>query len=142
LWTAPRRGASDDHGITSPYDGESSLAGGGSVGGIGSGLVAQDDSLLGGKSGAPNNGTGFGSSVAGSSGHRLGGDHGFPGGSSNQGGVLSPGHTREKEEQNRERRYFLKEDRDVWGAPDVLPAVLYGEHRPPALEVDEDDDDF
>jgi hypothetical protein len=37
----------------------------------------------------------------------------------------------------------LKEDPEIWGFEEVVPAVLYGEYAPPGVdEENEDEDDF
>jgi uncharacterized protein YukE len=59
-----------------------------------------------------------------------------------QGGFLPAGHGRDSSENSeRERRYYLNEDLDVWGVPEAVPSVLYGEYWPPRSCDDDDDDD-
>jgi len=45
---------------------------------------------------------------------------------------------------DRERRYYLLEDPEVWGTSDTVPSVIYGEFEPAGVldHDDEDDDDF
>ncbi len=122
----------------SPYDTGSALAGGGGASGIGSGLGGLDRSrprsipLLGDN---PALGTGAGGMPGGRPG--VGGVAGASGSQ----GVYPPGQRQRDEERDRERRYYLKEERGVWGEQNAAPAVLYGEYRPPKHD-DEDDDDF
>jgi uncharacterized protein YukE len=68
---------------------------------------------------------------------RLGGPSG-PGGT--QGGFLPTG-GKAADESERERRYYLLEDPDVWGTADAVPSVIYGEFVPPTVFDGEDDDD-
>jgi WXG100 family type VII secretion target len=62
--------------------------------------------------------------------------------SGQNGGFLPYGSGHGEGEQQRERRYYLKEEREVWGVESMPPAILYGEQSPPSLVDYEDDDDF
>jgi uncharacterized protein YukE len=42
-------------------------------------------------------------------------------------------------ENARERRFFLPEDRDVWGIQESVPPVLYGDYAPRPIISDDDD---
>jgi WXG100 family type VII secretion target len=127
-----------DDGSGSPYVAGSSLAGGGGVGGLSRGAGDID----GGKSG-----------VGALGGRTVGADgpSGRPvprltsaGGSQvvAPGGGILPGNGQRENDRERERRYYLKEDREIWGAQDALPAILYGDYPPPRRDFEEDDDDF
>ncbi|MBI1758862.1 MAG: hypothetical protein HYR62_06515 [Actinobacteria bacterium] len=129
----------------------SSLAGSGS-GGLGGGLVGVPAGaggwLGGGGSGSPGGdparsglfGT-AGGRGAGPTGRAAGPGTGAPGsGSAARGGVVpaAAGYG-EKQRGDRERRYFLTEDRETWSVPDPLPEVLLtGEYRRPVVTHDDD----
>jgi WXG100 family type VII secretion target len=72
---------------------------------------------------------------------------GYPGGNgvrsgvANNGSIFPANGVQRDPDRDRERRYYLKEERDVWGQPDSLPAVLGGESFARA-SMDDDDDDF
>jgi uncharacterized protein YukE len=57
-----------------------------------------------------------------------------------QGGFIPAG-TGRQDDSDRERRYYLPEEPDIWGIPDAMPSVLYGEATPPVCRFDDDDDD-
>jgi uncharacterized protein YukE len=121
----------------SPYVIGGFLAGGGEGGGIGREIA--------GAGGGTGNGLGTPIARSGNIDSVGAGPDGRPGQSRQAaapGGGVFPGQSGQREdEKERERRYYLKEESDVWGSREAVPAVLYGEHRPPVREIDDDDDD-
>jgi WXG100 family type VII secretion target len=126
-------------------------------GGFGTSDPYETGSQLAGASGAPGSSSLMGSEVpglprslnreggavgglfGGSSHPSLSHQSGAGAGMGGQQGMYPTSSGRREDERERERRYYLKEEREVWGEQFAPPAILYGE-PPPTLEYDEDDD--
>lgn len=57
-------------------------------------------------------------------------------------GGWMPGSGPHLDQSDRERRYYLNEEPDVWGEPESVPSILYGEFTPPEPDRDDGDDDL
>ena len=138
VWS-PQVGAGRTDWSGSPYDIGGVLAGGGGAGGLESGLEGGGRRVIG-EGYLPGSGAGAGGGPGGVSDDRP--RVGASTGTGNQGGIYSPGLGQREEERDRKRRYYLKEEREVWGEQEASPAVFYGDYyRPPKPTHDDDDDD-
>jgi WXG100 family type VII secretion target len=69
------------------------------------------------------------------------GGNGAQSGAMNNGSVFPANGVQRDSDRERGRRYYLKEERDVWGQSDLPPAVLRGESFTRA-SIDDDDEDY